>query len=335
MYAYSDIQHLHLEITSRCNAACPLCPRNFHGYEYNDGYVEHDMSLNEFKQIFPVDFIRQLKKIHVNGNFGDMVMNPETIDIITYIRSITTDCDVVIDTNGGARDAKFWQSLAQLNVVVRFSFDGLEDTNHLYRQNVVWTTAIRNAERYIQAGGRAHWKFIPFDHNRHQFNEIKKIAAEMGFEQTYTSDWGRNVGPVYNRSGELTHTLGKPAETNFKILFDRRRTSEVLLEDIIQDKIPTPIECYVKKIKSVYVSSTGHVYPCCKVGFSPDTYGRGNHFEPENKQIAKMIKKNNALEYSLEECIKWFKEIEKTWSIPTFEQGRTVICNDVCGQKNR
>ena len=50
--------------------------------------------------------------------------------------------------------------------------------------------------------------------------------------------------------------------------------------------------------------------------------------------FALTLQKNNALKYSLRECLEWFKEIEKSWSIPTFEQGRLVICNDVCGQKN-
>ena len=51
MINFSNIQHLHLEISSKCNARCPLCPRNFFGYPFNDGYVEHDMTLDEAKQI--------------------------------------------------------------------------------------------------------------------------------------------------------------------------------------------------------------------------------------------------------------------------------------------
>ena len=51
MYKLSDIRDIHLEISSLCNARCPLCPRNFHGYPYNDGYIERNLTLDDVKKI--------------------------------------------------------------------------------------------------------------------------------------------------------------------------------------------------------------------------------------------------------------------------------------------
>jgi len=31
MYSYKDIKEVHLEITQRCQAACPMCDRNCNG----------------------------------------------------------------------------------------------------------------------------------------------------------------------------------------------------------------------------------------------------------------------------------------------------------------
>jgi hypothetical protein len=84
--------------------------------------------------------------------------------------------------------------------------------------------------------------------------------------------------------------------------------------------------------KSIFINSTGDISPCCFTGFYPKTYGHGQYHQAANAQLAPLITKNNALEYPLAECIKWFDELEKTWDIPTFEQGRLVICNDVCGK---
>jgi hypothetical protein len=50
-----------------------------------------------------------------------------------------------------------------------------------------------------------------------------------------------------------------------------------------------------------------------------------------NTQIASLIEKNNALEYSLEECIEWFRSVENSWNISEYNQGRLVICDDICG----
>ena len=146
-------------------------------------------------------------------------------------------------------------------------------------------------------------------------------------------DHGRNVAPVFNNSKKLTHVIGNPKITDFETLWQIQTDPDytVLLEQVAPDSKIKPISCQVKKQKSIYVSSVGDVFPCCFLGFSPKTYGHGKYHEPANKQFCNFVKENNALEYSLEHCIGWFNQIEKTWNIPTFEEGRLLICNDVCG----
>lgn len=333
MYSVTDIRHLHLEISSRCNAACPLCPRNLYGYPYNDGYVEHDMTLAEAQTIFSPQFIAQLDEIYINGNFGDAVMNDQTLDIVSWFLDCSPTLLVTISTNGGARNSTFWKSLAKLGARVSFCIDGLEDTHSLYRQNTMYSTVIKNAKTFIEAGGHAVWKMIAFDYNLHQRSQARKISQDLGFAKFQLVDHGRNTAPVFDKIGNLIHTLGAPKETNFQKIFWSRTTDEVLLEDIVLERTPKVIDCQVKKQKSIYVSSMGEVSPCCFLGFSPQTYGHGNYHQAANHQIRHMIKKNNALHHSLEQCIEWFNSIEESWKQSTFEQGRLVICNDVCGTK--
>lgn len=335
MYNIDQIKHLHLEISSKCNAACPLCPRNFYGYPYNDGYVEHNMTLAEAKQIFPPGFIAQLTEIYINGNFGDVVMNPETTDIIEYFRKCASTVVIRVSTNGSARNKSFWQELAKLKVQVDFCLDGLEDTNHLYRQNTSYKTIIKNAKTFIEAGGYAIWKMIKFDHNIHQEKLAEQTSKELGFKQFKFVDHGRNQGPVYNKHKKLVHILGTSKDVKFETLYNSRTTDEVLLEDITPGRVPASISCQVKKQKSVYVSSTGDVYPCCFLGFNPKTYGHGNYHQAANAQVSPLISNNNALKSPLLDCIAWFNEVEKTWNIDTFKNGRLIICNDVCGKTNK
>ena len=35
MYKYEDIKEVHLEVTQRCQAACPMCDRNMNGGDDN------------------------------------------------------------------------------------------------------------------------------------------------------------------------------------------------------------------------------------------------------------------------------------------------------------
>jgi len=331
MYKIEEIEKVHLEISSRCNASCPLCPRNFYGYPFNDGYIEHDMTLVEAQKIFRPEFVAQLKEIYINGNFGDAVMNAETVDIVRYFRSYNQDLTISISTNAGARDRQFWQDLADLKAEVIFCIEGLDNTHSLYRVNTLYSTVIKNAQTFISAGGSATWKMIDFDHNRHQQEHAQQLSQQLGFAKFQLVDQGRNTSPVYDKTGQLTHVIGKPTQTEFAVLWKSRTKDEVLLEDIMPNRIEKSIACQVQKDKSIYISSTGDVFPCCFLGFSPKTYGHGNYHQAANKQFSHLIHKNNALKYDLSECINWFESIVKSWNISNFKDGRLVICNDVCG----
>ena len=332
MYSITQIRHVHLEISSKCNAECPLCPRNFYGYPHNDGYVEHNMTLVEAQHIFQPSFLQQLNEIYINGNFGDAVMNPETIDIIKYFKTCNPDIEIWISTNAGARDQKFWESLAHLGTHVDFCIDGLENTHSLYRKNTVYSTVIKNAKIFIDAGGQATWKMIDFDHNRDQQQQARQLSTELGFVKFLLIDAGRDQAPVFDKNKKLMHVIGSPTVIDFDQLWKARKTINVELADITSHRTERPIVCAVKKNKSIYISSTGEVYPCCFLGISPKTYNRSSYQQVANAQFAPHIQENNALEYDLAHCINWFSAVAQSWDQPTFAQGRLIICNDVCGQ---
>lgn len=334
MFDYLEIRDVHLEISSLCNAACPLCPRNFRGYPYNDGYPETNFTLSNAHVIFKPEFLKQLTRIWINGNYGDIVMNPEAIDIIKYFREHNKDFKIEVSTNGSARNKNFWVSLAELNVEVSFCLDGLEDTHHLYRQNTSWKTIIKNAKTFIAAGGKARWKFVKFDHNIHQIDSCRKLANDLGFLRFETVDHGRNLGPVFNKHGKHTHNIGNySGTTEFNVLFLKKTTDEVLLEDIVDCRTPKKnISCFSKNKRSIYIAANGDVSPCCWTGFFPKTYGRGEYHQAINSQISPLIAKHNALEYPLDECIKWFLSVEQKWDIDSYKSGRLVVCDDYCGK---
>jgi MoaA/NifB/PqqE/SkfB family radical SAM enzyme len=292
------------------------------------------MTLAQAQKIFQPEFLKQIKAVQINGNFGDAVMNPDTVAIVEYFKSNNPRLDILISTNGGARDRDFWQALALAKVEVMFCIDGIDEVHSLYRQNTVYSTVIKNAGIFIAAGGRAVWKMIDFAHNRHQQEQARRLSRDMGFRRFNLIDHGRNQGPVFDKNKNLVHVMGNPHETNFEVLWKIRTQDAVILENITSSRTPARISCAVKKQKSLYVTSTGEIYPCCFLGFSPKTYGHGNYHAAVNAQLIPLIGDNNALERPLADCISWFNKIVESWEIPTFEQGRLVVCNDVCGNKS-
>lgn len=314
-----------------------MCPRNLHGYPHNFGYTETNLNLALVKDRFSSDFIKQLQLININGNFGDFVMNTESLEIIEYFRSNNKNLYVAVSTNGSARTKEFWSQLAIYDPIVHFCLDGLEDTHHLYRQDTQWSKIIANARVFIEAGGRAVWKMIKFDHNAHQIEACELLSKQLGFIKFQLIDEGRNTGNVFDRQGYFSHQLGTPkwfSDTAQSIIenhqFDVLKKS---LEEISEfDKTVMP-ECKVKTHNSgVYISADAKVYPCCWMGFSPDTY-KGWAKTLENLQIKQIMQKNDLNKYTFKEAIEWFNLVERSWNINSYSKGRMLTCDKTCGKK--
>ena len=332
MISFTNIKHLHMEFSSICNARCPLCPRNLFGYPYNKGYEETSLSLDLIKKSFSTEFIKQINRILINGNFGDFTANMESLEIIEYFASQNNKLLFHVSTNGSARNADFWRNLGKIKKIsVDFCLDGLEDTHHLYRQDTNFNKIINNAKIFIEAGGYAVWKMVPFEHNKHQIEEARQRSIIEGFQKFEISDHGRNTGPVFDRNGKLVHVMGNwTGHTDIKNIleFQNDFTKGYRYPPYHPDN---NLDCFTKKHKSIYIAANGKVYPCCYMGFNPETYNKGWHGFI-NKQIAPLVEKNDLHHYSLEETIKWFSKIESAWTKTSTEDGRIIQCDITCGK---
>ena len=202
MYKLEDIKTIHLEVTQNCQAACPMCDRNMNGEGINPHINLDELSLEDCKDIFPIKFIKQLDTMYMCGNLGDPIVAQDTLEIFRYFREHNPHMWLSMNTNAGARDEAWWTELAQIYGrmgAVIFSVDGLRDTNHIYRQNVVWDNVERNMRAFINAGGRARWDFLIFEHNQHQVEEAENLAKKWGCEKFMKKKTGRFVDAKTNK----------------------------------------------------------------------------------------------------------------------------------------
>lgn len=327
MLNYQDLRSVHLEISSRCNAACPDCLRNYRGVDIIDTYPVRDMSLEEFKQIFSTEFLQQLDNFKINGNYGDFVTARDGVEIVEYIVRSNPRLSLEISTNASAKP-KIWERLAKSKPIVYFRLDGLGNTHKLYRQNTDFDLVLDNAQKFIRSGGEAVWAMIKFDHNAHQINECERLSQDLGFARFDLVDAGRNTMPVFTADKRLSHIIGDyRGSTDFDTLYNNYKYYEVdPTVAVMSETSNREISCYAKKMQEVYVASNGEVYPCCWLGYYP----LHSNSRPSNAQLKPMIMENNAIEYGLEHAIAWFNRIEESWdkTVPT---GKIYECNQTCG----
>jgi MoaA/NifB/PqqE/SkfB family radical SAM enzyme len=344
MYNYKDIKAIHLEVTQNCQANCPMCDRNMNGKGINPHINLDELSLEDCKKIFTPSFIAQLDTMYMCGNLGDPIVAKDTLEIFKYFRLHNEKMWLSMNTNAGAKNEEWWRDLAtclgRMGAVI-FSVDGLSDTNHIYRQGVVWSNVERNMKAFIAAGGRARWDFLIFEHNQHQVEEAEALAAEWGCEKFMKKKTGRFITQdskkkeshqAVDKKGNSTTELKKP---------DQKYQNNALSKlDIIKNKYGSmdayydaaPVVCKVKKENSLFITAEGLALPCC---WTAGRMYKWWHKDPKVEQIWDFIPDISALQArnGLEAVFATgiFERIQDSWAKPSCGNGKLKVCAMKCG----
>lgn len=260
MYKLKDIKDIHIEITSKCQARCPMCPRRINGGLLNPLINIDEINLDTFKSWFPQSFIKQLNSLFMCGNLGDPIIARDCLEILQYIRQVNPTIYLSLHTNGSARTVAWWEDMAAVDVRVVFGIDGLSDTHALYRVGTDFHQIIRNATAFILAGGSAEWHMLVFDHNEHEIDACKNLSQELGFKSfvaKHTTRFKEGKFNVLDEVGKTTH-----------ILYPTEKSKDMMskVTGYITDVKPE-IKCKAQKSQNLYISACGKVSPCCWLDF--------------------------------------------------------------------
>ena len=272
MYSTQTLEKITIEPTSYCNARCPQCDRFD---EKNNLLVPlRHLDLGVLKQRLDPGMLPNLQKVEFEGNCGDVLSHNNPLGLVYLYRDVR---QLMLVTNGSIRNVDFFRELAKFpNMELWFSVDGLQDTNHLYRQDCDFDKIMANADAYIQAGGKATWKFIVFRHNQHQVDQARELSEKMGFRnfsviQSDRSWHHGNKWPVYNR-GKYQFDLEPSDEVNEGELQSDHRQLGKDLSNLYRTHRSIK-RCPQSEAKSIFVDHKGHVIPCCmlSIDFWRDT----------------------------------------------------------------
>ena len=344
MYRYEDIKTIHLEVTQNCQASCPMCDRNMNGEGVNPHINLDELTLEDCKRIFSPDFIKQLNTMYMCGNLGDPIVAQDTLEIFKYFREHNPSMWLSMNTNGGAKNVEWWTELAnvygRMGAVI-FSVDGLSDTNHIYRQGVVWNNVERNMRAFINAGGRARWDYLIFEHNQHQVEEAESLANEWGCEKFMKKKTGRFIDTNSNkkekhqskdRKGKDSAELKKPDEKYQNKALTKQESIIKKYGSMDAYYDAAPIDCKVKKENSLFITAEGLALPCC---WTAGRMYKWWHKDPKVEQIWDFIPNKSALDarYGLEKVFDTgvFDDIQNSWNKDSCESGKLKVCAMKCG----
>lgn len=369
MYNLSSIKAMHLELSSRCNASCPVCSRNFSGGPKVDGLEEVDLTLNDIKSFVDNNILKNIERINYCGNLGDPGMNKELLDILVFFKqNASKNLIQTVRTNGGMRNEPYWQSLAEFfndnehksasifsKSGIVFSVDGLEDTNHIYRRGVTWEKVWNNMVTYSRSGGIGYWEFLIFEHNQHQVEEARQRANDLGFEFILKNPVGFGddehiIKPIkcIDKDGNFQYNIypahydGDRISHNTNIDFKNFHSIPILSEKSKNLCNETKVKCkstHRSEDQEIFISASGHLFPCCFLG---GILGQKNS-SYSRYQFINELSKIGGLDFinlknrSISEILTDFKFIsffDDAFNAPDIESGRLLWCSEICGEKS-
>lgn len=270
MQLVSNIKSVHIELTDKCQAQCPMCARNYHGGATRPFIRNGDISLDQFKQWFSRDFLAQLYNFYSCGNYGDPAFANDCLEIYAYVRECNPSARLAIHTNGGMRNPAWWTKLAQYNIEVIFAVDGFKGKHELYRKNTKFDKVIENLRAFIDAGGNARVDSLVFAHNELEADMLEEYLLDLGVQNvnfvSTTRFYEMTEFEVHDNKGNVEYTIA-PAQT------DRfKRTPNNTLNALVNDNVraaaiaAATIEPKCVSEQGIYVDPYGNIFPCCWIG---------------------------------------------------------------------
>ena len=308
---------MHFEVTSKCQARCPMCPRRINGGKLNPNLILDEITLEKFVQWFDIDFVKQLDSFYMCGNLGDPIVAKDTLEIFQYLRKHNPKIYLRMHTNGSAKSIPWWKNLAEQKVTVIFGIDGLADTHSKYRINTDWSKIIENAQAFISNGGDARWDMIIFKHNEHQIDECRILSKQLGFKEfsiKHTSRFKDDKFDVLDDDNNVIDTLYPTSKSKSMINKVKKAQQEVL----------PVISCKAKNQNELYVSATGAISPCCWLDLEwwPEQSFNKNDYLEKIKEFPNLT--NNSLKEIFDSG--YFSKISNCWITTGLKE-----CSKQCG----
>lgn len=291
----TQINGWHIELTRRCPLVCPACNRTV---KFDSMVIDPSMDIefDVLKTFFNDTVIKQSNFVLLQGNLGDPIYHPRFHDIA----ELFFDVDALSTITNGMHNIHFWErALATwpANSKITLSIDGLADTNAIYRVNSKWATLQRVLDLISKTPRKCtlNWKFIVFEHNKHQVQDALQLSKKLGFDefqiQRSRKFSNNTISPYYGAD-----------------IFD----NEVALDQFELDPY-----CFSGDIH--YINAAGDYYPCC---WWPDTNSESGWWEPIN------IASNSA-----EQCNDHFNKFKK--SIVWEHGACPKVCSHFCKKQSK
>jgi len=258
---YKTVRRLHIELTDKCNARCPMCVRTAFSGKEESWLLKRELYLDDFMQIVTPDDLDYIEHINFCGNYGEPLAARDLIPILEYIWKHNSTIFIEVASNGHPRNEDWWWDLCQVvhnkPFKVVFGIDGINQEQHeMYRRNTSFNRIMQNAEFFINNGGNAEWQMLIFKHNEESIGEAAFMSVQKGFSAF------RPVVTERFWSGDYEDYEYKGKTYRLEMASRGNKLKETGLG--LNHKVK--INCFARMTQEAYIDCMGYVTPCCYLG---------------------------------------------------------------------
>lgn len=202
--AWTGPETVNLELTLRCNLNCKMCQRSFPGFRL----PEHtDMTMTMVKNVLPL--LARTKLVWLSG-FGEPLLHPELLPIISLIRSVNPAIETAFTTNFLLVRGEKLKGLVEAGLTrIQVSVDGDNELGHAFfpspegvarYQQLLWERLeeFHNLKQQLgKSNPELQFCFVGMRRNIHQLEEIIQRGLTVGLSSIV-------VQPVRDYDGSLS-----------------------------------------------------------------------------------------------------------------------------------
>lgn len=277
---YEDIE---LELTTMCNAKCPLCARNYKNFKnkYPVTKIRDIDSITTQLELF-----ENLKIVRLVGSISEPTLYPHLFDLIKFLNQ--KDILIEICTNGDTNNTQWWKQLGNIlkkDDKVYFTICGSNQEMHeIYRRNTCLNNILENAkslrsEKNIDYAQCIMFKYNEDDLKSYKFESIIKDFSNIYFTETYL----KQDNTLYKN--QLNLDLLAPPTHREKLYSMFKKLSFKTTSDI------NDYNCMSLKNKSLQIDINGNIFPCYMYLENNNTWDK-NYSSIINNPSCNLCKKN-------------------------------------------
>jgi MoaA/NifB/PqqE/SkfB family radical SAM enzyme len=281
-----SIKGFQIEPTNICTLKCPGCSRTQFIKRWPQHWNNHYLDVKQVLNFLDIDL--KNKRINLCGNYGDPIYHPDLIDFVVQLKK--TGAVVSMVTNGSYKDKHWWQSLVDCldsNDTIYFSIDGLPENFTEYRINADWDSIKIGIEISTASKCQTIWKYIPFDYNQNNIEQVKAMSQDLGFDKFL-------VEPS-DRFDEHTLNFLPKSDT----LMGQRYH---YMQDWKQQKIIPELNPRCHSKSEHFISASGFYTPCCYLSdhrfYYKTTFGKNkNKFNIANTTLSQILGESDVINF--------------------------------------